>query len=222
METRPLLLIIRHAESVANVEHRLASRLEVPLSVAGFDQAERVAERLLELHTPTKILSSPLLRARQTAQAFAGPTGLEPAIREELTEQHLGRFSGMTYDEVSREPDYRHDRTDRWKWIPDGGGESYEMIAARVGRFFTWLNTASWNDFTLGGNSKPSVHTILIVTHAVTMRMIRAHLEGTLPRYPEGIAANGEVWRLNYQGFGCTHTIESLFLDNTDTPRHGE
>ncbi len=195
------------------MEHRLASQLDVPLSSAGSAQAQRIAERLLEIHAPTMVVSSPLLRARQTAQAVTNRTGLAPVIRPELTEQHLGRFSGMTYDEVSREPAYEQDRTARWQWIPDGGGESYEMITRRVSTFFRWLESRG------GGNSG---ETILIVTHAVTMRLIRGLLEDTLPIYPKEIAANGELWRVRYNGLGRPNAIESLLLDDQDMPRHGE
>ena len=108
-------------------------------------------------------------------------------------------FAGLTYAELDERPDYMHDRTQRWTWVPEGGGESYEMIARRLEPFFQSLEK-------LDGES------ILVVTHAVTMRLIRAILEQTLPEYPSEIAKNGEIWKVQLAGLGNLHQVESLFL----------
>jgi broad specificity phosphatase PhoE len=100
----------------------------------------------------------------------------------------------------------------RWEWVPEGGGESYKTVADRVRVFFEWLQQSTISD----------EDTILVVTHAVTMRMIRALLENTIPSYPESIAANGEIWRTRYKGLGITHEIESLLLAGEGMVRYGE
>jgi broad specificity phosphatase PhoE len=92
-----------------------------------------------------------------------------------------------------------HDRTQRWNWVPAGGGESYEMIAERLEPFFRELETME--------DSR-----IFFVTHAVTMRLIKAHLEQTLPEYPREIARNGEIWKIQFTGLGDHHDVESIFL----------
>ncbi len=51
---------------------------------------------------------------------------------------------------------------------------------------------------------------VLIVTHAVTLRIIRGLLENTLPIYPSEIAKNGEVWITSLSAIGKTHTIETF------------
>jgi len=53
---------------------------------------------------------------------------------------------------------------------------------------------------------------ILFVTHAVTMRLIRAHLEQMLPEYPVELAKNGEIWKTQFTKLGDTHFVESIFL----------
>lgn len=203
------IYVVRHAESVANVEHRLASRTDVPLSENGERQAEALAAALRGRIALSAVVSSPLTRAYHTAAAIAEVFGLEVTIREELTEQHLGRFSGMSYREVEQEPGYCHDRTARWDWIPEGGGESYQMIARRLEPFFQWLE------------ARESEGPLIVVTHAVTMRLIRGHLEQTLPAYPETIAGNGEVWHVQYSRLGDQHTVETLALRETRVTRHG-
>lgn len=210
MVRRRTLYFVRHAESEANLEQRLASQMDVELSDRGHRQAEALARRLSDRVDLDGIVSSPLRRAQQTAHAFSSRYGLPVVTRDELTEQHLGRYSGMTYDQIAREPDYCHDRLARWQWVPEGGGESYQMIAKRVLPFFQWLDAGDTSD------------RLLVVTHAVTMRIIRAYLENTLPRYPEEIAGNGEVWQVEYQGIGVPHRIETLMIPEAVAIEHGE
>lgn len=76
------------------------------------------------------------------------------------------------------------------------------MIAHRVQSFF--------DSFSMENPDR-----ILIVTHAVTFRLIRAVLENTLPEYPESFPNNGEIWKVNFKGSGKHHSIESLLLGNS-------
>lgn len=200
------LYVVRHAESEANDRNILASRMDYPLSAAGRRQARMVAEGLAAEHRPDLIATSPLTRARETADIFASVLDRLVEVREEITEVHLGRYSGMSYEEVEKADGYVHDREARWDWIPEGGGESYAMIAERVLPFFQWLDHRR-------------EERILVVSHAVTMRLIRAHLEGTLPKYPREIAKNGEVWMIAYNGLGSEHVVASLVYEN-EMPEH--
>lgn len=191
---------LRHAESVANVAHSLAGQLDFPLSSAGKDDAQAQAEAFHILHPIQALWCSPLLRAQQTAAPFLVRCDVPLRLDVRLMEQHMGRFSGMNYAEAEADPGYCQDRTARWDWIPEGGGESYRQMADRVGSFLVDLeNTAiqaGWK-------------AVLIVTHAVTLRLIRAVLEGTLPRYPETIAGNGELWVVQREVPGGPVTITS-------------
>jgi broad specificity phosphatase PhoE len=101
----------------------------------------------------------------------------------------------MGYDEAEADPGYMTDRTRRWKWTPEGGGESYEAISLRVKDFLSSLLDRAETD-------------VLVVTHAVTLRLFRAVLEGTLPSYPENIPGNGELWSCSWAGVPTTvHTL---------------
>jgi len=195
------LYFIRHAESEANKKRILASRLPFPLTEAGREDARRIAGELKEIVPVSRIISSPLLRAKQTAEAFSAVYGIPVSFDERLSEQNLGAFSGMSYDEVKLLPDYQPDPLLRWDWIPRGNGESYAMVAERVQNFLDSL-------------SGEQGHT-LIVTHAVVFRLLRAVLECTLPRYPEKFPNNGEIWKVKFQNTGVPHEIESLLLGNS-------
>lgn len=192
------LLFMRHAESEANAQDILASQLSFPLSHKGHLDAIRISKELLECESIDRIISSPLLRAMQTAAPFASINQVDIQSQSLILEQHLGIYSGLTYTELDNAPGYIHDRGQRWTWVPEGRGESYQMIAQRITTFFEQLDDKS--------------ETLLIVTHAVTMRLIKACLQNTLPDYPHEIAHNGEIWKVSFRGLGKIHNIESIFL----------
>lgn len=193
------IYFIRHTQSEANLKDILASRQDFPLTEKGRQEAVVIASEFKEIAQLDRIFCSPLIRAQQTAQPIAEAFGLDVETDERITEQDLGVFSGMTYAELNDRPNYMHERSKRWKWIPEGGGESYEMIANRLEPFFQSLES-------LEGDS------ILFVTHAVTLRMVKATLEQTLPDYPREIAKNGEIWKVQFTGPGNIHDVESIFL----------
>ena len=190
---------MRHAQSEANLKDILASRKDYELTEQGQQDAALIASELKQLAPIDTVISSPLLRAQQTAAPIAEAFGLDIQTEAGLIEQELGTYSGMTYEALEQEADYMHDRAARWDWIPAGNGESYQMIAERVQELFEKLNQYSGDH-------------ILLVTHAVTLRLIKATLEQTLPNYPLEIAKNGEIWKIQFTKLGDTHVVESIFL----------
>jgi broad specificity phosphatase PhoE len=203
------IYFMRHAESEANAQDILAGRHEYPLTARGVADAEAIAVSFLPSRKVDAIVSSPLLRAQQTGAPFAQFTGLPVTIDESLIEQNMGRFSGKTYSEVENDPAYEHDKTRRWGWAPPDGGESYEMIADRVRPFFTRLEA------TKNGNSgRERSAATLVVTHAVTLRLVVGLLEDTLPRYPSTLVRNGEILEVDFQGLGQSHAITSHYYGN--------
>lgn len=197
------LYVIRHAESEANAKRLLASRLPFPLTAAGRAEAETIAVQFAGIAALDRIVSSPLVRAVETAEPFGRVFGLPVETDERLAEQDLGAFSGLGYDEVKTMNDYERDATARWDWTPRGGGESYRMIADRV------------RDFLGALEDRPDGERLLLVTHAVALRLMRALLEDTLPAYPKDFPNNGEIWKLRYAGLGKRHEIESIFLGDS-------
>lgn len=197
---------MRHAQSEANSLDILASQQDYPLSRIGRDQAESIAAAFRswmssEHRDLEHIVTSPLLRAQQTAEPFERLFGLKAQREPLLIEQHLGRFSGMSYEAIDEEPDYQADRSKRWDWVPSGGGESYQLLYARVREFFEGFS----------GNET------LIVTHAVTMRLIHTVLSDSAPEYPHWIAANGDIWEVDFTGIGKAHEILVHQLDSASS-----
>jgi broad specificity phosphatase PhoE len=204
----PTLFFMRHAESEANRNRILASQTDVSLTPEGMQGAFDVARDFLIFFNIDFIITSPQLRACQTGNPFEKMSGKKAEIDKSISEQHFGRFTGMSYDVVKLDPAYEKDVTKRWNWIPEGGGESYKMLASRITPFFNRFER-------LDDDSN-----YLIVSHAVTLRIIKGLLENTLPLYPEKIANNGEIWKVDFKGLGTKHNVKSLFYGNSASMVH--
>ncbi len=204
----PTLFFMRHAESFANRERILASQTDVSLTPEGMQGAYDIARDFLKDFSLDLIFVSPQLRACQTASPFEKMSGKKAEIDKALAEQDVGRFTAMSYDAVKLDSAYEKDVTKRWNWIPEGGGESYKMLASRITPFFGRFNDTDTNV------------NILVVTHAVTLRIIKGLLEDTLPLYPEKIANNGEIWQVDFKGLGTKHVVKSLFYGNSASMVH--
>jgi broad specificity phosphatase PhoE len=93
------LYLIRHGQTLANINHQLVGTTDIPLDPLGERQARWVAERMRDVHLDA-LLSSPLTRARATATEIARITGREPEIIPGLSEIHFGNAEGLTIDQV--------------------------------------------------------------------------------------------------------------------------
>ncbi|EFL26604.1 phosphoglycerate mutase, partial [Streptomyces himastatinicus ATCC 53653] len=103
------------------------------LSDVGHRQAELVAASLAARGTIQAIVTSPLKRCRETADAVAARLGLDVRVDEGLRETDFGAWEGLTFAEVR---DRHPDDLDAWlassKTAPTGGGESFAAVARRV------------------------------------------------------------------------------------------
>jgi probable phosphoglycerate mutase len=125
------LLLIRHGESVANAEGRLQGHLDIPLSDRGRRQAERLAERLAPFGVEA-LYTSPLLRAKGTAEIVGGRLGLAIEERPALMERNVGELEGLTRDEIiARFPRYMPARAEL-RPIEIAGFEQDAEFAQRV------------------------------------------------------------------------------------------
>lgn len=122
---------VRHAAH-DGVGGFLAGRMEgVRLGAAGRDQAKRLGERMTRERLDA-IYSSPRERARETAAAISLVCGLdEPVITEALDEVDFGVWSGLTFDVLDTDPDWR-----RWNTIRSlartPGGETMLDVQRRA------------------------------------------------------------------------------------------
>ena len=89
------LYISRHGQTPWNVEDLICGRTDVPLTEVGQQQALRLAESALDKGIDV-ILCTPMLRARQTAQAVSDAIGVPIQIDERRIEMDFGTFEGTS------------------------------------------------------------------------------------------------------------------------------
>jgi probable phosphoglycerate mutase len=93
-----LVLFVRHGHSVSNQNKILSHDVNnYPLTEEGQSQAKNTAKELLKLKI-TKIFTSPILRAYQTATIIANELGLIPIIDDRLRERYLGDLNNKKFD----------------------------------------------------------------------------------------------------------------------------
>jgi probable phosphoglycerate mutase len=128
------LILVRHGATAHNVENRFSGVNALPLSEIGEQQAKQLADRLARFSAVRLVASSPLPRARQTADAIADRLGLAVVVVDGFTELDFGAWDGLTYDEVARQ---WPDELLQWSTRPDvasPGGESIAELTRRVRR----------------------------------------------------------------------------------------
>src|SRR5215831_7073978 len=97
---RGTAVLMRHGETRWNREGRVMGRNPVELSENGRAQVEAAAVLARSLN-PDLIVTSPLVRARQTAEIIASAIGgIEIAEDPTIAEVSYGRWEGMTYHEL--------------------------------------------------------------------------------------------------------------------------
>ena len=88
------LTLIRHGQTVSSARHAYSGRSDIPLTDTGREQAQAAARRLADAGVDA-VLSSPLIRAHDTARAIADATGAPLTVDERLTEIDYGPFEGL-------------------------------------------------------------------------------------------------------------------------------
>jgi len=139
------LFLMRHGESVWNVEYRLQGQGDPVLSEAGREQGRTAAAAVAEL-PPASVLASDLKRARETAALAGHP---DAPTDERWRERNLGEWQGQLEDDLDPK-DMAAFRTG--KLVPSGA-EPWETFQARVAGAARELaeRGGDWLLFTHGG-----------------------------------------------------------------------
>ena len=166
METT--VFLIRHGVTAWHAEGRVLGQRDIPLSETGIAQAEEAAAAVRGVKM-SEVLSSPLQRAIQTAEIIGQAAGIEVARDPRLIDFQLGKWTGMTYEDVAKNEEYQ-----RFVQQPDAeripGGESLEDVRRRA---------VSAVDQALADNATGDA--LAIVTHAGIIRVLITHYMGSHP-----------------------------------------
>lgn len=163
------ILLARHGETPWNAEGRYQGQEDIPLSPVGEAQAVSLGRRLEELRIE-RAVSSPLARARLTAELVLGPdrTGLL-RVDPGLMEIAHGDWEGLLASEIhERDPE----RLRAWREAPDsvlmpGGGESLQQVFDRA-----------WPAFERAAEGLGADDTLLVVAHDAVNRVILCRVLG--------------------------------------------
>jgi probable phosphoglycerate mutase len=154
------LLILRHGETEWSRDRRFTGTRDVSLTERGRWQAEAMATSLAE-RSLQSVWTSPLERARTTAEVVAKPHRLELTLSPEFREMAFGAWEGLTRAELAaRLPDGARTWETAPHLVTPGGGESLADVAVRVAAGLKALRDAS------GGA------TVALVSHAIVIRLI--------------------------------------------------
>ena len=94
------IIFLRHGQAKNNTERILSGRTPgVPLTDKGITQAQQTAE-LLEHMNISAIYSSPIQRAKHTAEIVGEHNSIDVQIDDRLIELDMGKFTGIPYDEI--------------------------------------------------------------------------------------------------------------------------
>lgn len=160
------ILVVRHGETAWSREGRHTGRTDVPLTAEGEVQARGLAA-VVSTWSPALVLTSPLQRARRTAEL----AGLHAEVDPDLAEWDYGRYEGRTTGEI-RESDPGWSVWDS----PPGLGESLGEVALRAARVLRRCEPllAAGDD-------------VILVAHAHLLRVLTASWIALPPRAAEGL-----------------------------------
>lgn len=148
------IVLVRHGQTEWSRDGRHTSATDLPLTDVGEQQAREAAERLTGRKF-AEVISSPLMRARRTAEILGYP---DPRIDPDLVEWGYGDYEGITTPDIRR-------TVPGWTiWThPVPGGESADDVGARVDRV---LDRAR-DDLAVGSD-------VLLVAHGHVLRVLAA------------------------------------------------
>ncbi len=191
------LIIVRHGQSVSNLQKRFTGQHETVLTELGHLQAENTA-RFLEQYPIDRIYSSDLTRAMETARHTATRRGMEVIPDAGLREINAGLWEGMEYQAIrsTYTEDYQVWLNDLGRSHPTGG-ESVRQLAARI--------YAATERIIAENRGK----TVAIFTHATPLRMLGCLWHGLQPEDAMQIngCANASVSIAEYEDDGSFRLV---------------
>ena len=155
-----ILYMTRHGETEYNILGRYCGSTDVPLNETGIAQAYELANRLQSMKFDA-VISSPMIRARQTAKIVCAALDMEYIIYEQFAERNVGVYEGLTRDEAKeRYPDLWNRQCTRKPDDAPDGGETLREACNRIDNGMERLI----QDF----NAK----TVLLICHGFAARAI--------------------------------------------------
>jgi len=166
----PKLILVRHGQSLWNLEDRFTGWVDVPLTAKGEEEARAAGLKLKGISVDVAYTSN-LQRAQNTLRLITESMGVQiPTIRDEaLNERHYGELQGLNKARTAEK--YGAEQVHIWRRsydVPPPGGESLKMTAERTLPFF---ERSILGDIAQGKD-------VLVVAHGNSNRSIVMKLDG--------------------------------------------
>lgn len=176
------LFLFRHGRTTWNAQGRYQGHADVDLDALGQAQALAVAARCKEIN-PIDVYSSDLRRCSDVGKRISEVLDKELMLDKRLRERDVGRWSGMTRDEIKEQfgEEFR-----LWQEgdesVRPGGGECKGDVTDRIAAFFADMN------------SKYESGPVVVVTHSGFIRSVVQWVLGqALPRKSFGVPGYGSL-----------------------------
>ena len=160
-------ILVRHGQTAWNREERFRGQSDVPLDETGLEQASAAAGRIRMEWRPAAVYCSPLLRARQTAQAIAERHGLTVQPLAGLNDINFGMLQGLTVPEAR----------DRWPDVVNTWFSNPHLAQPPAGETLVEVSSRA-----MGAVHDLAAHhpgdTIVLVGHLVLNRVILLGIAG--------------------------------------------
>lgn len=147
---------IRHGETVWNVENKICGATDIELTQKGHEQAIETGRKILEMGIKADvILTSPLIRAKETARHISEITGIPMEVEPRLKEQNFGKYESTPRDGKEFH-EAKKDMASRF-----GTGESMLHLAQRI--------------YNLLDDIKEGDREVILVAHNGITRMVESY-----------------------------------------------
>lgn len=170
----PKLVLVRHGQSVWNLQNRFTGWVDVPLTEKGKEEAYRAGELLKDVKFDVAYTSA-LTRAQETLKIILETVGLLiPVIKDQaLNERHYGALQGLKKDRARQK--WGADIVHLWRRSYDIAPPEGESLKDTAARTIPFLERAIMGDIVDGRN-------VIVVAHGNSLRSIVMYLEKLSPK----------------------------------------
>jgi len=169
----PKLVLVRHGQSVWNLQNRFTGWVDVPLTEKGKEEAYRAGELLKDIKFDVAYTSA-LTRAQETLRIILETVGLLiPVIKDQaLNERHYGALQGLNKDRAREK--WGADIVHLWRRSYDIAPPEGESLKDTAARTIPFLERAIMGDIIDSRN-------VIVVAHGNSLRSIVMYLEKLSP-----------------------------------------
>lgn len=127
------LYLCRHGKTAWNADRRIQGLTDIALNDEGMEQARWLADFMKrQVVAPVRIVSSPLSRAKQTAECLAEALNENVEFDDRAIEINTGVFTGKRLEELQDDAAWQQHLIDPWNAGYGDGGESAESVRTRI------------------------------------------------------------------------------------------